>query len=79
MRGSTRLISIACAVALIAACGSKLSNAQVASATYSVPQTIDDLTARANIVLRGTLLSEPAIKQIEVTPAEPGERPTESM
>jgi hypothetical protein len=44
-----------------------------------VPKTLDDLASRATIVVRGTLLTEPTIKEIQMTAAEPGERQTESL
>ncbi len=79
MRVRHQLIWMTCGVALMAGCGPKPPNAHVASATYSVPKTIDDLATRANIVVRGTLLTEPSIKQVQLTPAEPGERSEESL
>jgi hypothetical protein len=75
----TLIISVTCVLALLSACASTSSDMQVSSARYSVPKTLDDLANRASIVVRGTLLTEPTIKEIQMTAAKPGERQTESL
>jgi hypothetical protein len=73
------LLSVTCVLALLSACASTSSDMQVSSARYSVPKTLDDLANRASIVVRGTLLTEPTIEEIQMTAAKPGERQTESL
>jgi hypothetical protein len=72
------MVTIAAAL-IVVGCGSSRPVHQVASATYSIPTSIEDLARASSIVVRGQLLDEPTIKAIAMPAPEPGERREDAL
>jgi hypothetical protein len=67
------------AAALSVGCGNTRPVQQVASATYSIPSSVEELAVASSILVRGKLLDEPIIKAIEMPAPERGERQEEAL